>query len=124
MRGAANAYNQAVADVAQLVEHFTRNEGVRGSSPRVGFVDLQDFSPTVPSLAELIRDRVWRTRTQLELAVVRCATTTTKGGTKHLLAFARRYEQIAAPFQWKFTRHDLHRLLAKTDTTQPTTLAA
>ena len=25
------------ADVAQLVEHFTRNEGVRGSSPRVGF---------------------------------------------------------------------------------------
>jgi hypothetical protein len=27
------------ADVAQLVEHFTRNEGVRGSSPRVGFND-------------------------------------------------------------------------------------
>ncbi len=26
----------ANADVAQLVEHFTRNEGVRGSSPRVG----------------------------------------------------------------------------------------
>jgi hypothetical protein len=25
-----------LADVAQLVEHFTRNEGVRGSSPRVG----------------------------------------------------------------------------------------
>jgi hypothetical protein len=25
------------ADVAQLVEHFTRNEGVRGSNPRVGF---------------------------------------------------------------------------------------
>src|SRR4051794_973034 len=28
------------ADVAQLVEHFTRNEGVRGSNPRVGFPDL------------------------------------------------------------------------------------
>jgi hypothetical protein len=28
------------ADVAQLVEHFTRNEGVRGSSPRVGFAVL------------------------------------------------------------------------------------
>ena len=27
----------ASADVAQLVEHFTRNEGVRGSNPRVGF---------------------------------------------------------------------------------------
>ncbi len=43
---------------------------------------------------------------------------------QHLLAFGRRYEQIAAPFQWKFTRHDLHKLLAKTDTTQPATLAA
>src|SRR5207248_4822776 len=27
----------APADVAQLVEHFTRNEGVPGSSPGVGF---------------------------------------------------------------------------------------
>ena len=27
----------ANADVAQLVEHFTRNEGVPGSSPGVGF---------------------------------------------------------------------------------------
>jgi hypothetical protein len=26
------------ADVAQLAEHFTRNEGVPGSSPGVGFV--------------------------------------------------------------------------------------
>ena len=32
-----------------------------------------------------------------------------------LLAFGRRYEQIAAPFQWKFTRQDLNKLLAKTD---------
>ena len=43
---------------------------------------------------------------------------------QHLLAFGRRYEQIAEPFQWKFTRHDLHKLLAKTDTAQPTPLAA
>jgi hypothetical protein len=41
-----------------------------------------------------------------------------------LLAFGRRYEQIAAPFQWKFARHDLHTLLAKTDATQPTARAA
>ena len=34
---------------------------------------------------------------------------------QHQLAFGRRYEQIAAPFQWKFTRQDLHQLLAKTD---------
>jgi hypothetical protein len=42
---------------------------------------------------------------------------------QHLLAFGRRYEQIAAPFQWKFTRQDLHKLLAKTDA-RPTSLAA
>ena len=42
----------------------------------------------------------------------------------HLLAFARRYEEIAAPFQWKFTRSDLHKLLAKADTPQPASLAA
>ncbi len=29
---------------------------------------------------------------------------------QHLLAFGRRYEQIAAPFEWKFTRADLDRL--------------
>jgi hypothetical protein len=30
---------------------------------------------------------------------------------QHLLAFARRYEQIAKPFKWKFTRQDLQALL-------------
>ena len=32
---------------------------------------------------------------------------------RHLLAFGRHYEQIATPFEWKFTRHDLDRLLAR-----------
>ena len=32
-------HSDGLADVAQLVEHFTRNEGVRGSNPRVGFVE-------------------------------------------------------------------------------------
>jgi len=41
-----------------------------------------------------------------------------------LLAFGRRYEQIAAPFQWTFTRHDLNTLLAKSDSTHITPLAA
>jgi hypothetical protein len=31
----------ARADVAQLAEHFTRNEGVRGSSPRVGSSEVR-----------------------------------------------------------------------------------
>jgi len=41
-----------------------------------------------------------------------------------LLAFGRRYEQIAAPFQWKFTRDDLHKLLTTTATSQPPARAA
>jgi hypothetical protein len=32
-----------------------------------------------------------------------------------LLAFQDHYQQIASPFQWRFTRADLHRLLARTD---------
>src|SRR4249919_1484854 len=38
-------YYPSRADVAQLVEHFTRNEGVRGSSPRVGFSVHAGFGP-------------------------------------------------------------------------------
>jgi hypothetical protein len=36
-----------------------------------------------------------------------------------LLAFGRHYEQIAAPFEWKFTRHDLDRLLDRLNTSAP-----
>jgi hypothetical protein len=40
------------ADVAQLVEHFTRNEGVRGSNPRVGLRLIPDaISPTSETAA-------------------------------------------------------------------------
>jgi hypothetical protein len=38
---------------------------------------------------------------------------------QHLLAFGRHYEQIARPFQWKFTRRDLNTLLNKLNTHQP-----
>ena len=30
-----------------------------------------------------------------------------------LLAFQARYEQMAVPFEWRFTRRDLARLLAR-----------
>jgi hypothetical protein len=36
-----------------------------------------------------------------------------------LLAFGRRYEQIAAPFEWKFTRHDLDQLLDRLNASEP-----
>jgi hypothetical protein len=32
-----------------------------------------------------------------------------------LLAFERRYQQTAAPFDWRFTRSDLDRLLRRVD---------
>jgi hypothetical protein len=41
-----------------------------------------------------------------------------------LLAFGRHYEQIAEPFKWKFTRADLHTLLARLDQSPPLQLAA
>ena len=34
---------------------------------------------------------------------------------RHLLAFGRRYEQIAKPFEWKFARRDLERQHARLD---------
>ena len=34
---------------------------------------------------------------------------------QHLLNFGRRYQQIAQPFEWKFTRQDLDRVLNKLD---------
>ena len=36
-----------------------------------------------------------------------------------LLAFGRHYEQIAQPFEWKFTRQDLQRVLQRLDTPNP-----
>jgi hypothetical protein len=41
-----------------------------------------------------------------------------------LFAFERHYEAIAKPFEWKFTRHDLTRLLAKMETVSTGSQAA
>jgi hypothetical protein len=40
-------YHALSADVAQLVEHFTRNEGVPGSSPGVGFNPSDVLQPSL-----------------------------------------------------------------------------
>jgi hypothetical protein len=40
------------------------------------------------------------------------------------LAFQSLYEQIAKPFEWKFTRDDLHELMHKISPSIPTALAA
>jgi hypothetical protein len=43
---------------------------------------------------------------------------------ERLLAFQLYYEQIAQPFEWKFTRADLHELMDKITRPTPATLAA
>ena len=43
---------------------------------------------------------------------------------QRLHRFARHYEQIAKPFDWKFTRHDLDKLLDRLGNDQPCQLAA
>lgn len=43
---------------------------------------------------------------------------------ERLLAFQGLYEKAAQPFEWKFTRHDLHDLLAKLKQNAPLPLAA
>ena len=35
---------------------------------------------------------------------------------ERILGFQQHYQQIASPFEWKFTRHDLNRLLARSPT--------
>jgi hypothetical protein len=43
---------------------------------------------------------------------------------QRLLAFARHYEQAAQPFEWKFTRHDLDRLLERLNAPNRATVLA
>ena len=42
---------------------------------------------------------------------------------QRLLAFQSHYEKTASPFQWTFTRRDLHALLAKLDSKRLATSA-
>lgn len=43
---------------------------------------------------------------------------------ERLLAFQRRYAQIARPFEWTFTKADLERVIERVDEREPLTLAA
>ena len=43
---------------------------------------------------------------------------------ERLLSFQSYYEQIAKPFEWKFTRVELRKLVAKFEKPQPTTALA
>src|SRR5439155_8760864 len=50
-------YTGCPADVAQLVEHFTRNEGVPGSSPGVGLVEPGEIRHTGRPSSRRLSDR-------------------------------------------------------------------
>ena len=41
-----------------------------------------------------------------------------------ILGFQQHYQKIARPFHWKFTRRDLHRLMARCETSDPQSLPA
>ena len=43
---------------------------------------------------------------------------------ERLLAFQRRYEELAPPFEWKFTRDDLASLMARLSLTDRDALEA
>jgi DDE superfamily endonuclease len=43
---------------------------------------------------------------------------------QRLLAFGERYEQLATPFEWKFTRADLRRLMVRLERSAPVGAAA
>jgi len=43
---------------------------------------------------------------------------------RRLLGFQRRYEQTAVPFDWRYTRADLERLLCRLDEKEQLTRAA
>ena len=39
-----------------------------------------------------------------------------------ILGFQDHYQQIASPFEWTFTRQDLHRLMARSSRSRPAAL--
>ncbi len=43
---------------------------------------------------------------------------------ERILAFERHYETVARPFQWKFTRHDLRKLIERLERRDPVNLLA
>lgn len=71
----------------------------------------------------------WLNQVEVYFSVVQCKVLAPNDFTdladleQRLLAFQHRYELVATPFQWKFTRHDLDQLLqrlAQPDALQPT----
>src|SRR6185503_21031650 len=70
-------YSRTSADVAQLVEHFTRNEGVPGSSPGVGFERGPRISRLVIAFILSLR---WYMACTTETWSARLSTLTTRAG--------------------------------------------
>lgn len=91
-----------------------------GSSHR-GAVSVDRLSRTWPNahLVHLPVHASWLNQIEIYFSVVQRKVLAPNDFTdlddleQRLLAFQRRYEQAAKPFQWKFTRHDLDKLLQR-----------
>ena len=79
--------------------------------------------PPKPSTANISESRAPNHRTGMPMAQRKVLTPNNFADLdtleRTLLAFGRRYEQIARPFEWKFTRKDLQKVLDRLDQRQP-----
>jgi DDE superfamily endonuclease len=102
-----------------------------GSSHR-GQASIQRLEGTYPNLrlVHLPIHASWLNQIEIYFSIVQRKVLTPNDFTdlaeveQRLLGFQRRYEQAAAPFDWRFTRSDLDRLLRRLDEPAQLTKAA
>jgi len=128
-------FNRLV-DQVMTTEPYTSARSVywvvdNGSSHRgqAAITRLEDRWPTL-RLIHLPVHASWLNQVEIFFSVVQRKVLTPNDTTDldqlaaRLLAFQDHYQQIAAPFQWKFTTADLHDLLQRITAHDPPTLAA
>lgn len=120
-----------IAPFARLVEQVMRQEPYC-SAPRVFWIMDNGSSHRGERCAARLRERwptivpvhtpvhaSWLNQVEVYFSVVQRKALTPSDFASlgdledRLLGFERRYEEVAQPFEWRFTRRDLHRLLRK-----------
>jgi hypothetical protein len=108
-----------IAPFERLVDQVMRQEPYR-SAPRVFWVVDNGSSHRGPPCATRMAKR-WPTLTLVHTPVPLTPNDVQSLAEleDRLLGFQEHYEQVAKPFEWKFTRRDLRRLLSKLDDGEP-----